>query len=73
MPAVKKSREYPDWVYPSMRAFKAAKRADMRAALKALDNLRIGCVWCPEFERLKAAMEEIANVAEAWRVKKWGR
>lgn len=56
-----------------MRAFKAAKRADMRAALKALDNLRIGCVWCPEFERLKAAMEEIANVAEAWRVKKWGR
>ena len=41
------STKYPAHAYPSARAFKAKKRADLRAFVKAYDELRMGCAYFP--------------------------
>ena len=67
---------YPHWAYPSLRAFKAQKRADMRRLIKALAKYRTGCAYTPR-ESDSVVVDLIARLLDeakdALSVKKWGR
>ena len=72
------SNNFPDWLKPK-REFKAKKRAEIRAALKAIDDLRGGCAYMPTVGRFTSPqiVEDIARqlkeLAEACSEKEWGR
>ena len=55
------------------RAFKAKKRAELKAVCKALGTLRLGCAYVPGYEHI----DDVAKHLEAWRhemsEKQWGR
>ena len=64
---------YPKHAYKSVRAFKAEKRADMRAALRAIDQLRMGCFYVPGGHQIIEAMRLLEQARYQMRADKWGR
>jgi hypothetical protein len=70
----KMSLVYPAHAFPSARAFKAEKRAHLRALRKAYEALRMGCAYFPdgdgEMGRIESAIESLERKLSA---KEWGR
>lgn len=64
---------YPEHAYPSARSFKAKKRADAKAALKALQELRLGCAYMPTQGKIIDAIELIEESIDLMSAKNWGR
>lgn len=58
----------------NVRAFKVKKRAELRAVIKAVDALRLGCAYVPGWH---GHMDEIARHLVEWKAqmseKQWGR
>jgi hypothetical protein len=69
-----KERPWPNWAYKTHRAFKSAKRQDVRALVRAVERLRNGCAYMPSGSK---PIEEISRLAEALEaecsIKQWGR
>ena len=61
--------------YASARAFRAAKRRDVRNALKAMDELRVGCAFLPPgaYMNVLAADKLLEDVKAMLSVKRWKR
>ncbi len=56
------------------RQFKAIKRRQCRATLKALDQLRFGCAFIPDGATLvTAAREALTRLQNGMKVSNWGR
>lgn len=70
---MKKNNDYPHWreEYKSRRHFQSVKRADMDAAIRALERARRGAAWLPLCEKFKHAVDDIHLVREAMRKKEW--
>lgn len=61
-------------VYGSAHAFRAEKRKQVRAAIKAVDALRMGCAFFPCTERpVEAAALALENIRRSLTVKEWGK
>lgn len=63
---------YPNWRYPSLRAFKAQKRRDAKAAEKALHDLLVGCAFTPS-RNVGLLLEQVQEIRKRFSVKEWGR
>lgn len=47
-----RKRNYPHWAFPSARAFRVSKRADLKALRKAFRDMCYGCAWTPVTKEL---------------------
>ena len=67
--------DYPYWAYPSHRRFKATKRAQLRAVLKAPDDLRDGSLYLPYggYETLMSVSVRAEQLRRLLSAKAWGR
>lgn len=70
-------RHIPDYIadqYGGRRGFKATKRAEIRAALKALGDLQCGAAYLPSGSaKVTAAREELLALLDECSARKWGR
>ena len=57
----------------TQRQWRQRKRADMRALMYALDDLRLGCVYMPKYLSIKRVSDQLDIVAHAVSVREWGR
>jgi len=64
--------KYPYWAYPSKRAYKEAKRTDLRELEKAINQFRRGCAYAP-CAPMAILDDWIKQSKEALSVKIWGR
>lgn len=74
-----KRRDWPYWAYRTEREWKAAARARVRAALKALNEAQYGCAYYPghgmerESSAIGRSQIEIGALLKRMSVKEWGR
>lgn len=56
----------------TQRQFKALKRYQLKAILKALNDYCMGCAYCPEFDigEIEKKLQELRKLLS---VKNWGR
>lgn len=72
-------KKIPDYVLTntetySRRAFKSQKRQQVRAALKAIDDLRAGCAFLPSGSKsVEIAANALKAVQDECSIKNWGR
>lgn len=59
--------------YASGRQYRAQKRAEVRAVLKALYALRFGSAWMPTYKEIDAAQQHLEAVKKAISVRQWKR
>lgn len=61
--------------YGSRRAFKQAKRKQIRDLRKAIIELRSGCAYMPKgaYEAIKLINSEVDYITSEASLKKWGR
>lgn len=64
---------YPKHAYRSAREFKAKKRRDIKAAIAALDALRLGCAYIPAVKDILQASALLEKAKNMMSVKAWGR
>ena len=64
---------YPAHAYPSARAFKKAKRKEIRDAIKGMDELIFGCMYSPAFPEIDLARKSLLKAKEIMSEKNWGR
>lgn len=67
--------DYPRNAYKTAHEFRSEKRKEVRQALKALEQLRLGCAYLPDsgswnVPHIIAAVELLKD---AMTVKRWGR
>ena len=67
-------KHYPHWAYPSLHAFRAEKRRELRVLKKAAENLRAGCAYMPDGgECVGLILDRIGLLTEQLSVRRWGR
>jgi hypothetical protein len=61
--------------YPSARAFKAAKRRELRQLEKALSLFRFGCAGCPSpaSSFVRSFQGQLDRLKQTLSVRQWGR
>ena len=66
---------WPYWSfeYNNAREFRAKKREEVREALKALDELRIACVYTPAQDQILNAIKNLEDAKYLMSVKQWKR
>jgi hypothetical protein len=64
---------YPKHAYPNARSFKAQKRRDLRALVKAADEFRMGCAYVPDQDAVSSLFAAIECLQSAMSAKIWGR
>lgn len=70
--------EIPKWLLIqekiTTRQWKARKREELKAVIKAFDDYRLGCAYCPSAD---SAVGRISNALKELKIelsiKKWGR
>ena len=65
--------KYPKHAYPNARTFRVKKRADVRKALAAISELRVGCAYTPAEEKIKEAADALELAKEMMSVRLWAR
>lgn len=72
---MKNQASWPYWAkeYKSARDFRKKKRGDVRRALKALDELRLGCAFTPAQSQIEEAEKHLELAKELMSVKRWKR
>ena len=79
MARLRKYEQVPKYVadqYPGgRRGFKATKRRDLRAAIKALEELRLGCACFPDggSVHVEYAARALASIHKQINARRWGR
>ena len=68
----------PRWLLSTLnmittRQFKQAKRAELQAIKKAMEDYSRGCAVCPEYDRFLHIRNEFNILADAHSLKNWGR
>ena len=72
MPRGKKAKDYPYWAYPTRRAYRAAKRADLARLERAIRDVALGCAYLPG-PPIGVIETWINEKRTACSVKRWGR
>jgi hypothetical protein len=70
------TKNYPHWrrEYPTLHAFRATKRRQVRELKRALEAVRDGCAYMPKGGAPVGELEKIVDaMVEACSVKNWGR
>lgn len=70
-----KTVDYPKHAYASVHEFRALKRRQVRAVLKALEELRMGCAYLPDSGgfRVPHLIAQFELLKDAMTVKRWGK
>lgn len=55
------------------RAFKAKKRGELKAVLKAMSVLRLGCAYMPGYEQFDKIEQYLSELKRETSEKQWGR
>lgn len=66
---------WPYWCdeYKSARDFRKQKRAQVRAAIKSIEELRLGCAFTPAQIQIAEAQKHLELAQELMSVKRWKR
>ena len=68
----KRGTGFPNWAYRTKRSFQRKKRADVRAAARALWELRMGVAYVPGYnEHFRPLMVHFDALYEAMRPGNW--
>ena len=66
--------KYPDWAYPSLRAFKSEKRQGVKKAIRVLEgDAMLGMAWSPAHNEFHKALELLRDAERKQSIKEWGR
>lgn len=57
----------------SSREWKEQKRAELREAFKALDDVYLGCAYTPAYHHLKQARDLLESAKDTMSQREWGR
>ena len=70
-----KKVSYPTHAYATAHEFRSEKRRQVRAALKALDELRMGCAYHPDSGGFPVPhlIAQLELLKDAMTVKRWGK
>ena len=69
-----KKRDWPEHAgYTSGRDFRSQKRYEVRIALKAIDDLRLGCAYTPAYEQIVEANKHLELAKALLSVERWKR
>lgn len=70
-----RNNDWPHWAneYKNGREFRAAKRAEVRMALAALEKLRFGCAYTPVEEHIVEATRHLESAKSMMAVANWKR
>jgi len=60
-------------IYGTKHEFRKIKRKQVRAAEKALRELRLGCAYCPAMNTIVSASKLIRVAMKQLSVKEWGK
>ena len=65
---------YPKHAYATAHEFRSVKRKHVRAAIKAVEALRMGCAYLPKTATpVPAILQALEELKDACSVKNWGR
>ena len=68
----KRGTGFPSWAYRTKRSFQRKKRADVRAAARALNQLRLGIAYAPGYnEHFRPLEAHFEALREAMRPRNW--
>lgn len=61
--------------WPTLRAFRQGKRAELKAMVKASYTFQLGCAYLPKrsFQRFNLIRQELENLEVELSAKEWGR
>jgi hypothetical protein len=69
-----KTKQYPYWIVSTNRTWKAQKRREWKAVVRAADTYRIGCAYTPDHQEELAEVYRLLPIITAkLGAKEWGR
>jgi hypothetical protein len=70
-----RNENYPTHSYKSAHDFKSDKRSEVRKAIKAVSELRMGCAYFPDSDGFPVPhlLKQLEMLKDAMTVKRWGK